>query len=895
VKRDEAKYVKGGCNSLCFPREISITILYYQRDSHSKRLIDISIEYKSFDKDTFRNDYELEIKFVPLNYEELIVKFAYDWEIYLFIFILIGFFSIFIAIIYYGIVRITTKLYDPPSLKMLGMLNLIASPAFSGFIMGMVPICLSTYALNFFLKGYSISILSTAYVSSFEWALFDRSMSHYMDTKFDPALVETNQQGRMGLGFVAIGLLCIVESAFIYVPRQISRREKELTKSYKSNNVVDGSTKLKKSWKRSNVIVVSFCMGLFLVSLLEWSYWKGFGTYIWEIIFAMKIFGIFLGNIVDSQLKEALLSGPIMTSMGLIEGLMTLAAKDFIDFLLSYIVGFGFMILERMYINPCLSSVIDEVGSKLSKIRRVITVSIFSMFSTNYETQDVNNVLTENDDLNNGAAVEPILENYHSSCCDTLSLLYTPYIIFLLAVFRDETGMAKLYGIKEQDLLYYFLFAFVIIPFQIIADMFIHGSLSCMYGWKLYDYIFYANYRFLQRETKWKGFEDSHDECIDESLRSVDQMCFSNQFYLVMTIHVNGIVYLVLGIEMMIRSQYNMFGDPVMPIMCLYVFLITGIIKSTIIWLSRFLNIWEIKHKNTAWHLIVPEQNEIPGWSDIKKSINHDAFTMNKRMTEESFKHRFLNYNRSWLINQLPDLLTPQIMRRNRPDLIDQFAKALNTLNPAISSDSEAEKAPKFGAPSLNGKSRNLLRWWAQQGRRRVKMKEVVQPLILKARNPHCECCLSRASLQVDLVHSFENLDQKFSVENHTSFNQVLWRKFWIKHQRYQTLCYKCLNDYRKNKNIELETLTGKSQKYKDGGNIAHAWGAIDMSSASMDILMRWYTTAKQVISEDESISEDNEDDLLNYWWAQGPLNINKEAKTIATMWLRTARARIQK
>ena len=40
----------------------------------------------------------------------------------------------------------------------------------------------------------------------------------------------------------------------------------------------------------------------------------------------------------------------------------------------------------------------------------------------------------------------------------------------------------------------------------------------------------------LQRETRWKGLEDSLDECIDESVRTLDQMCFSSQYYMMMTV-----------------------------------------------------------------------------------------------------------------------------------------------------------------------------------------------------------------------------------------------------------------------------------------------------------------------------------------------------------------------
>lgn len=70
---------------------------------------------------------------------------------------------------------------------------------------------------------------------------------------------------------------------------------------------------------------------------------------------------MFVGSIVDKQLGEALLSAPVMTAMGLVQGIVTMSANDFMDFLLSYIVGFGFLILERMYVGPLEAEVIGWV------------------------------------------------------------------------------------------------------------------------------------------------------------------------------------------------------------------------------------------------------------------------------------------------------------------------------------------------------------------------------------------------------------------------------------------------------------------------------------------------------------------------------------------------------
>ena len=54
------------------------------------------------------------------------------------------------------------------------------------------------------------------------------------------------------------------------------------------------------------------------------------------------------------------------------------------------------------------------------------------------------------------------------------------------------------------------------------------------------------------------------DRSILNSWRSLDNMCFSSQFYFVVTLTTWGIVLLCLGTTAMIKNDYNPFADPVM-------------------------------------------------------------------------------------------------------------------------------------------------------------------------------------------------------------------------------------------------------------------------------------------------------------------------------------------
>jgi hypothetical protein len=64
--------------------------------------------------------------------------------------------------------------------------------------------------------------------------------------------------------------------------------------------------------------------------------------------------------------------------------------------------------------------------------------------------------------------------------------------------------------------------------------------------------------------------ETSLDECIDERLRRIDKMCFSSQYYTMLTIQTNGIIFIIVGFECWFRTGYYPFSDSGLPILALF-------------------------------------------------------------------------------------------------------------------------------------------------------------------------------------------------------------------------------------------------------------------------------------------------------------------------------------
>ena len=108
------------------------------------------------------------------------------------------------------------------------------------------------------------------------------------------------------------------------------------------------------------------------------------------------------------------------------------------------------------------------------------------------------------------------------------------------------------------------------------------------------------------------------------------------------------------------------------------------------------------------------EEVDIPDWEDIKGQ-NSDLYLMNKRITSETFRYKFLNYNRNWLVQQLPAILTPRTLRRSRPYLISQLSKILAQRRGDISDDSGDDdndnNLHKYGPAVLSATSKGIIRY----------------------------------------------------------------------------------------------------------------------------------------------------------------------------------------
>ncbi|KAJ1421385.1 hypothetical protein B484DRAFT_481157 [Ochromonadaceae sp. CCMP2298] len=793
------------------------------------------------------------------------------------------------------------------------MLTLILPPPMAGVSLGVIGVWFMTSLGNYFVNGLFFTDPNAPTTMPLGTQMLDAYPLAYGDLGAVLTVEEQERArvGRIGSVFMIVGFCCFFAASKMYFPKPETKRELEVARQrtlLATKEVWDPIM-----WKKANFIFCSFVFGTMLVLVVELSYSDLFGLFIYEIIVMLIIFGEVFKVIFTYQLSDAILIAPLAGAWEFASQLVTFGSPDFLAFLLSYFLGVAIQTFQRVFQKVYTDAVFAGgqfvVDGGISVIKKLVPkymakgASIAGLDAKDYRHREVDGV-QESDEAD---SVEPILEYFGDVCSETMILFYFPFFVYLMMQYRLEVQIPILYEIRQSDMMIYLVFQIFVLFAQPFADIFHHSQCELFHGWKIYEYLVYSRYRFLQRECRWKSMENSLDECIEESLRRLDQMCFSSQYYLMLTVQVNGIIYVIFAYECWLRSEYSPFSDSGFFLLAAFLMLTYMVFRWFVMFLAIRLKVWKIKHENTAWHMMQKEEDDldIPAWDEIK-GASTDAYLMNQRITSETFRYKFLNYNRTWLINQLPQLLTPRTMRRSRPYLINQFARIINARRDDISDDSDDGKDKKFGPVALSAPSRNIVRWWLGKAKRRIRLRTIVEPLIKRARGSQCEQCLSRKQLQVEYEIDVDKMSDMY---DHTfpgdeEVDQVQWKSFWINNQRYHTICLACLT---RRKELEAkEFMKGQVDPslFDDGKDDYPDWGPVFLSAASKAMLLNWYRKAQGMRAGKrgnkrrnkvvKAISDDEGEDGPVEWLRDMPA-VSEATKAMGIKWMRTARSRLQK
>jgi len=685
---------------------VTMTIGYFQRSPDEKMLITAEIEYDDFEPvnktrlgtvempiaafEDATLDYEFTVITEAMGFGELVNQFAFGPDFFMVLFLMIAILSVGIVSLFWSVQRLCTRLAHPPKFRFWAYMRVLAPNPFKGILLAMcvtwtaiimVWMLFRDYGLNF-LDGYGITYDGT-------------------EDPSDPDVLLVNRSGRTGLAFVVLGFIMMWEGTKAFIPlpdfedmEDLDEDEEEemfddmdsSSEDDEEDEVPTDDDLLPEEMRRSHLMFAAIMEMCFLLVLVEFSYSSTFGEQIWLCLVTIKIIQMLFEQLLCNYIKDVLLLCPLMVGLEMTQFVVTMGADGFIDFLMTYCVELVLVLAERVYLDPALKA----VGSVFPYIsvffyRRYIDIRQKILDPEGLEDKEEVDDPEEPEEN----VIEDLIDAFQVYANETTACCLAPFLILWMLVFSKELKLVDTYGIQDSDLVYYVLFAIVIVPTQMCMDVFIQNSQELFHGWKVYEYLRYAQQRFINRSERWKLKEKEQDESIDKNLRACDQLCFSTQFYFINALHSTGIVFVVFAIEMMILSNYNMFGDPMFAATCSYVGIVTWCTKHGSFFAADLMGLWVVIKTDddgdkSALANSIRASGSMgsasgsmsgSGSKSSKKGGRGDQGGVTARMRSEDLMHAFLEQNRPWMLQNLANIFTSEFLARNPPWIVRELAK----------------------------------------------------------------------------------------------------------------------------------------------------------------------------------------------------------------------------
>jgi hypothetical protein len=859
--------LNGGLDNVV-PRQVKLEISYYQVEKGYKRLVEAMISYVAnfqchvltsgssdqrnlekqgipqcvtdFNGNIATSEYQLEIVFTPLVWFELLNKFEFTADVYMFFFTLVGLISILVAMIVWAINRALTRLRHPPPFHGYILYTIISEAPIFGCTLACIPVFIGAYWVSIWLTSFDDggTFCSPDPVNLPSTTCFEDIAGDWSDSlTLNLDRINHYRVGRQGTCFLGMGLYITFLSARLIVPKWSDEHGEDdmFAEEAVDTDVGNGDEDeviapspiwAPMVWKRAHLMLASFLLELLMMCLIEFSFSATFGDWVYQIIIGYKIFQKYMDIVFEDLLKEFLLINPLATLYTVIEGLITMGADSFSDFILSYFVELCVMVIERCYLDPGIGEISKLWPRWEMQMRRYFGSNRRMTREEKADEELEWRRINEEIELES-EGIEPLLDSYSGYSTEVTGLFVFPIINVILLIFYSEIQIAPMYGILENQMIYYILFSFYIVPFMLAMDVFLLNTQELIHGWKVYDYISYQKYRFSVREHRWMLHSTLLDESISEGFQTLDMLCFSSQYYFIMTLFTFGMMFIILAMVIYLRNNYNPFADP---IACLLIVLM--IIGGEL--LGMFLKrLGDVKILRLGWRgLWVTKQIEGTVDDDVaaklaigegrQQDLEQERMEL-QALNSDRFRHRFLERNRPWILQHLVELITPRSLENaghdGRPvveyvrdvyaDLMamgEGMKRAGDREDISSDDDDELEDARRnWSRVPLEGPNLSIARMWLAKARKRRAFMKLVRGIIDSHVKTACEICgrtpqQNNVKLFAHLAtngkpdpHAIDRLMAMF--EEHYSVDELdpqIWKAFFRAHAEYATRCTVC-------------------------------------------------------------------------------------------------------
>jgi len=243
----------------------------------------------------------------------------------------------------------------------------------------------------------------------------------------------------------------------------------------------------------------------------------------------------------------------------------------------------------------------------------------------------------------------------------TVSLM-TPIFLLIMLFFEKEIQLTSIYDITTYHFIHYIIFTLCFMFFEILYLIFMYNSIELIFGFRLREYLTFCHYRYSIRSSSWVNMRENLDLSLGSIWRNLDAMLYCEQFYLILFLTTAAGILLIFSIGMMVRFIYNPFGDP---IIILAILLFIGLYLIIDFVLQRFKKIFGIWSNISKSAIFTAEEGKFLEFLNIKPSLKN----MKKFMKTDLFRHKFLIYNKNFIVDNLDKLLKEDVEEDNNLDL----------------------------------------------------------------------------------------------------------------------------------------------------------------------------------------------------------------------------------
>lgn len=158
--------------------------------------------------------------------------------------------------------------------------------------------------------------------------------------------------------------------------------------------------------------------------------------------------------------------------------------------------------------------------------------------------------------------IEGLIKLFISVSIDQVSNIMIFIFTLFVWSFSDQLLVEEFStGFQPNNAALYTIFSLTCMLVLILCDPFILNSFELRFGYKMFDYCAYQQCRASVRIFPWILNNPILDASINPVYCRIDHLCFSSQYYFLITMTALHILLVIVGIQICILNQYSPFVD----------------------------------------------------------------------------------------------------------------------------------------------------------------------------------------------------------------------------------------------------------------------------------------------------------------------------------------------